>query len=247
MYVGGLRALLLQSLHPLPMAAVADHSGYRGDPWGRLASTSTFIATTTFGTIAHAEQAVAMVRAVHDRIDGIAPDGRRYRASDPHLLTWVHVAEIDSFLLAHQLYGQDRLTAAEADEYVRQAGTVATRLGASEVPTTTAELASAIEDFRPELAGTEAARSTARFLLAHPPMSAAARVPYALVAAAAVAMLPRWAKRMLALPSLPLLEHTAVRLGGQVVTRGLRWVLTAEPVTTVDEQPAGCVPTPECR
>ena len=86
MFAGGIRALLLQSLHPLAMAAVDQHSGYRGDPWGRLQRTSTFLAETTFGTIEDADRAVAVVRAVHDRVRGTAPDGRAYAASDPHLV-----------------------------------------------------------------------------------------------------------------------------------------------------------------
>src|SRR5690606_38857594 len=88
----GLRALLLQSLHPLAMAGVAAHSGYRGDPWGRLQRTSTVIAVTTFGTADDAERAVGAVRAVHERVRGVAPDGRPYRAGDPDPLRWVHVA-----------------------------------------------------------------------------------------------------------------------------------------------------------
>jgi uncharacterized protein (DUF2236 family) len=105
MFVGGLRALLLQSLHPVAMAAVAGHSGFRGDPWGRLQRTSTFLATTTFGTADDAQQAVDVVRAIHDRVRGVTDEGIPYVASDPELLRWVHVAEIDSFLSAHQRYG----------------------------------------------------------------------------------------------------------------------------------------------
>src|SRR5580700_7219433 len=93
MFVGGLRALLLQSLHPRAMIAVAEHSDYRGDPWGRLQRTSTFLAVTTFGPAADAQRAVDRVRGIHQRVRGIAPDGRRYHASDPHLLEWVHIAE----------------------------------------------------------------------------------------------------------------------------------------------------------
>lgn len=94
MFVGGLRALLLQSLHPLAMAGVADHSDYRGDPWGRLARTSTFLAVTTFGTSTDAQRAVDRVRGIHTRVRGTAADGRPYQATDPHLLEWVHIAEI---------------------------------------------------------------------------------------------------------------------------------------------------------
>ena len=95
-------ALLLQSLHPLAMAAVAGHSGYRGDPWGRLQRTSYFLAVTTFGRDIDAEAAIDRVRSIHQRVTGTAPDGRRYAAADPHLLTWVHIAEADSFLRAYR-------------------------------------------------------------------------------------------------------------------------------------------------
>ena len=111
MFVGGLRALLLQSLHPLAMAGVAGHSGYRGDPWGRLQRTSHFLAVTSFGTSEDADAMIARVRAIHERVRGRAPDGRPYAASDPHLLKWVHLAEVDSFLLAHTTYGRRRLDA----------------------------------------------------------------------------------------------------------------------------------------
>ncbi|MDD9204979.1 oxygenase MpaB family protein, partial [Georgenia sp. 10Sc9-8] len=132
------RALLLQSLHPLAMAAVADHSDFRTDVWGRLARTSTFIAETTFARVEDAEQAIAVVKAVHKHVHGTAPDGRAYRADDPHLLTWVHVAEIDSFLTAQQRYGARPLGPDEADLYVAQTAEVARRLGAERVPTTRA-------------------------------------------------------------------------------------------------------------
>ena len=94
MFIGGLSALLLQSLHPLAMAGVDEHSGYRGDPWGRLARTSHFLAVTTFGTADDAQREIDVVRAVHRRVTGVAPDGRPYAASDPHLLSWVHLAEV---------------------------------------------------------------------------------------------------------------------------------------------------------
>ena len=105
MYVGGIRAVLLQTMQPQAMTAVAEHSGYRGDMWGRLARTSRFIAVTTFGAADDAAQAVDAVRAIHDRVNGTMPDGTAYDANDPHLLAWVHVAEIQSFLLAHQRFG----------------------------------------------------------------------------------------------------------------------------------------------
>ena len=82
---------------------------------------------------------------------GTAPDGRAYAASDPHLLRWVHVAEIDSFLAAHQRYGAHPLDAAGRDRYVAQAARVAEALGVVDPPRTEAELAEQLEAFRPEL------------------------------------------------------------------------------------------------
>jgi uncharacterized protein (DUF2236 family) len=227
MFVGGMRALLLQSLHPLAMAAVDQHSGFRGDPWGRLQRTSTFLAETTFGTIEDADRAVRIVRAVHGRIHGTAPDGRPYAASDPHLLRWVHVAEIDSFLRAHDRYGARRLDAAGRDAYVSEAAHVARALGAVDVPETVAELDEMMAAYRPELHGTPAARRAARFILVHPPVPMAMRAPYGLLAAAAVGMMPRWTRLPLRLPYLPLTEATAVRTSGVVVTGAIRWAMGA--------------------
>ncbi|UYM05831.1 oxygenase MpaB family protein [Solicola gregarius] len=225
MFVGGLRALLLQSLHPLAMAGVADHSGFRGDPWGRLQRTSAFLGTTTFGSATEAQRAVDRVRGVHGRISGTAPDGRAYAADDPHLLRWVHIAEVDSFLAAHDRYGSRRLTGAERDEYVAQTAMVARALGADDPPASVADLHRALDDYRPELASTPAARSTARFLLLRPPVPLALRGPYAMLSAAAVGLLPRWARLPLRLPYLPLAEATVVRAGGVAVTHGVRWVM----------------------
>ena len=170
MFVGGLRALLLQSLHPLAMAGVAEHSNYRDDPWGRLQRTSTFLAETTFGSAVDAQRAVDRVRGIHRHVHGVAADGRSYTATDPHLLEWVHVAEADSFLRAHQLYGAAPLDQAGRDGYVEDMAEIAARLGVVDPPRSERELAERLEAFRPELRSTTAARDAARFLLLTPPL-----------------------------------------------------------------------------
>jgi uncharacterized protein (DUF2236 family) len=225
MFVGGLRALLLQSLHPLAMAGVAEHSDYRGDPWGRLQRTSTFLAVTTFGPADDAQRAVDKVRGIHRRVHGIAADGRPYQASDPHLLEWVHIAEIDSFLRAHQLYGARPLDQQGRDDYVADTARVAAALGVLDPPSTEDELRQRISDYRPELGGTAAAREAAKFLLLTPPLPLLARPPYAALAATSVAMLPAWARLPLRLPYLPPLEATAVRVAGRTLVGGIRWAL----------------------
>lgn len=227
MFVGGLRALLLQSLHPLAMAGVAEHSDYRGDPWGRLQRTSTFLAVTTFGTAADAQRAVDRVRGIHRRVHGTAPDGVPYRADDPHLLEWVHIAEVDSFLLAFQRYGPSPLDQDGRDAYVADTARVATALGVLDPPRTEAALRERIASFRPELRSTASAREAARFLLVTPPLPVPARAPYGVLAAAAVAMLPVWARLPLRLPYLPVLEATGVRVAGGVLVGGIRWALEA--------------------
>jgi uncharacterized protein (DUF2236 family) len=227
MFVGGVRALLLQSLHPLAMAGVAAHSGFKGDPWGRLARTSHFLAVTTFGPADDAAAMVRRIRSVHATVVGTAPDGRPYAASDPHLLRWVHIAEIDSFLAAHQRYGRHKLDAEGRDGYVADTARVAEELGVLDPPRDEEQLRAQLEEYRPELAGTPAAREAARFILLKPPLALPARVPYAAIAAAAVSLLPRWARRHLYLPHLPVTEAVVVRAAGEGVTRTIRWAMAA--------------------
>jgi uncharacterized protein (DUF2236 family) len=222
MFVGGITALLLQSLHPLAMAAVAQHSDYRGDPWGRLQRTSFFLAVTTFGQADDAQEAIARVRAVHQHVTGTAPDGRPYAASDPHLLTWVHIAEADSFLRAHTRFGAQPLDQAGRDGYVADLARIGTELGVPDPPRTEAELADRIGQYRAELTATADARDAARFLLI-------ARAPYGVLAAAAVSLLPGWARRPLHLPRLPVTEAVVVRPAGRAMVQAIRWATSAPP------------------
>lgn len=236
MFVGGLRALLLQSLHPLAMAGVADHSDYRADPWGRLQRTAHFLAATTFGSVQQAEEAIARVRSVHDHVVGVAPDGRPYRANDPHLLRWVHVVEVDSFLTAYARYGAEPISDAEADEYVAQMAVIARALGVPGPPESVRSLADQLRSFRRELHGTRAARDVARYLLWRPPVPVAAQPAYGILAAAAVAMLPLSARRPLRLPWFPVAEAVAIRPAGDALTRTIRWALAAGAEPHVQDQ-----------
>lgn len=225
MFIGGLRALLLQSLHPLAMAAVEAHSGYRGDPWGRLQRTSTFLAVTTYGTADDAQEAVDRVCAVHERVRGTTSRGESYRAADPHLLGWVHVAEVESFLLAHQRYGVDPLDAAGCDGYIADTARVAEALGVTDPPRHREELAARLGAYRGELRPTREAREAARFILLHPPLPWAVRGPYAVLAANAVATLPRWARTSLDLPRFFGMSEACVTPTGRALTTAIRWAM----------------------
>lgn len=234
MFLGGIRALLLQSLHPLAMAGVDQHSRYRDDPWGRLQQTSGYISTTTFGTIADAERLIARIRGMHRRVRGTADDGRPYAASDPHLLTWVHVAETESFLTCYQTYGASRLSAYDEDRYVAQAGSIAARLGVIDPPQTVAELRSTLAAFTPELASTPAARETLRFIAADPPMPLAVRPGYLTLVAGAIGSLPTDARRMLGVRLLPG-GSLPLRGAGQVGVGLIRWMLS-DPMVRTDRR-----------
>ncbi|MET7646745.1 oxygenase MpaB family protein [Streptomyces sp. NPDC005426] len=227
MFIGGLRALLLQSLHPLAMAAVDAHSGFRGDPWGRLQRTSTFLAVTTYGTAEHAQQAVDRVRAVHSRVSGTTSSGERYEAADPHLLGWVHAAEADSFLYAHQHFGAKPLDAAGCDGYVADLARVGEALGVVDPPRTRKELDARLAAYRGELRRTKEAREAAHFILLHPPLPWVVRAPYGLLAANAVASLPLWARRSLGLPRLPGPAEACVPPTGRALTAAIRWAMTS--------------------
>lgn len=228
MFIGGVRALLLQSLHPLAMAGVAQHSDYRSDPWGRLQRTADFLAITTFGTAEMAEQIVARIHAVHERVTGTTTDGQPYAANDPHLLRWVHVAEVDSFLTTYQNFGETPLSAKDADGYVADMAVVARKMGIPAPPTSVQGLNDQLRSFRSELRSTPESRDAAKYLLFEPPLDTKSKVAYSTICAAAVSTLPVWARKDLRLPWLPLTERFAFRPLGTAVTKVIRWATSAE-------------------
>ena len=222
--VGAIRSLLMQTLHPPTMAGVADHSAFRADPLGRLQRTGRFLGVVTYGSAAEVDQAITRVRRIHERVEGIAPDGTRYRANDPRLLGWVHAAEVDSFLACRRRYGADPFTARDADRYVAEMAEVARRLGVESPPTSVSELDVTLRSYVPELGVNHQTREALRFLLV-PPMPLVARAPYSVLLAGASSTLPGWARRLLLLPPLPVTERLAVRPAAHALTRFLGWAL----------------------
>jgi uncharacterized protein (DUF2236 family) len=228
MFVGGLRALLLQTMHPRVMAGVADHSDFRADPLGRLTRTAEYVGVTTFGTTAEADEMVAMVRRVHTYVVGTTPDGEPYEANDPHLMLWVHHALVDSFLTTYQRYGASPLTSDEADQYVAEMSVVADRLGCDPAATSTAQLRDYFRTMRPELRAGAQARDTARWLLV-PPLPLAVRPTYAVITGAAIGLLPRWVRRQLWLPLAPGVDPAVFRPSTTALLRTLDWVMAGHP------------------
>ncbi len=233
MLIGGVSALLLQALHPLAMAGVAEHSSYQEDPLGRLRRTAAFVGTTTFGTVAEAEAAVAQVRRVHRRVHGVAPDGRPYSADDPELVTFIHVAEMSSFLRSSQRYGAQPLTRHECDRYYDEVAPVALALGADWVPRSVDEVESYLLRMRPGLYMGPQARAARDWLLRGVARRPGERAVYALVVAAAVGVLPGWARRELGLSAAApidlLVDVGAVAPLTRGMTAALRWLVGPPP------------------
>jgi uncharacterized protein (DUF2236 family) len=238
MLIGGLSALLFQMLHPLAMAGVAQHSNYRQDPLGRLERTASFLGTTTFGTVEEAEEAIARVRRVHVHVRGVASDGRPYAASDPDLLTWVHAAEVASFLGASRTYAAVPPSRTEADDYLEQMAGVATALGAVDVPRSTVELDAYFTHVRPRLRLTAEARAARNFVLRGVGRWPHEVATYGVLVGAAQGVLPGWARRQLRLPTVPAGDLLAVRPSARLLGHAVRWVITPPAPTAAEADPA---------
>lgn len=225
MMAGGIAALLLQALHPLALAGVWDHSSFRTDILGRLRRTATFVAGTTFGSQADALGLIARVRSIHDGVTGTAPDGRPYRASDPALLTWVHVAEVSSFMAAHLRYVNPALGGEEQDRYYAETARIAMLLGAGQVPVSRAGIRAYLERMRGELIASERTREVIRVLRDTPVPRPSMRPALRLLFHAGVDLLPDWAQVQLGLASLAPVRRVVARPGVRLVAPVLRWAL----------------------
>jgi uncharacterized protein (DUF2236 family) len=204
--VAGLRALMLQALHPLAMAGVDQHSNWRADPVGRLAATSGYLATITFGDRAAAEQAAARVRRIHEHITGTDTiTGQRYEASDPALLLWVHATLVESGIVAAGMFGTP-LPAPDADRYVAEMAAAAELVGvpAGQVPASLSDLDSYLTASRPVLRCTPAAAESMAYLLDPPGLDEDIAEIWADIREGVVATLPSWAQDMYGYPAGPL-------------------------------------------
>lgn len=231
MMVGGIGALVLQALHPLALAGVWDHSSFREDLRGRLARTARFIAETTYGGTAMAEQALARVRAIHAGVRGRHPDGRIYRADDPRLLYWVHLAETTSFLHAYRVFVEPRITSVQADRYFAEMARIARALGCDEsawpdgrIATSEAQAREDMLGYLAELEFSERSRYVLD-LLQRLPGAGAPAVLQRLFVQAALNELPAWAHGLLGRPAPGPWQRESTRAGMRLFAQPLRWAL----------------------
>ncbi len=209
MMIGGISSLALQALHPQALAGVWDHSSFREDLKGRLGRTAFFIAATTYGPTAMAHQVIAKVNAIHEKIQGVDEFGRPYRATDPHLLAWVHLTETLSFLNAYQSHRRPKLSLAQQDQYFREMKVLGEMMGASHLPDTLAGTLAAVKTYLPELHYGERAQSIVQLLDGFP--SNLQSKPFVkLITKAGLINLPEWAFSILKKPIPTRWERLAV-------------------------------------
>jgi uncharacterized protein (DUF2236 family) len=222
-FVAGIRALLLQALHPGAMAGVHDFSRYRDDPIGRLTGTVRWIICLTYGSTAQAARETGRVARLHERVQGSyesASGTRSYSAADADLVDWVHLAFTEAFLGAHERWGG--LIPGGPDAYVREWAQAGRLMGLDDPPLTEADLHARMDGYlaRGELRRDERVDDVVRFLR-RAPFTGMMRVAYRVLFAAAVASLPVRYRRLLGLRRTPLPVVTATRLVLAVSARAL--------------------------
>ncbi len=221
-FVGGLRALLIQTAHPEVVAGVADHSRYEADPLGRLSRTSAYVTATSFGATPEVERAIDVVRRAHLEVRGTSHRERPYTADEPGLGAWVHNALTDSFLTTNQTYGKRTLSTDEADRFVAEQVRLGALHDSNPLPRTAQELRAWMEH-HPDLAPSPGMIDAVRFLRS-PPLPWHIRAPYRILFEAAVATVPQRLRSILGVRVTP----GAIRAGSGAVS-GLRWALGYSP------------------
>jgi uncharacterized protein (DUF2236 family) len=236
-FVGGIRALLVQAVHPEVVAGVADHSTYETDPLGRLSRTSSYVTATGFGAMPEVEHALQVVRRAHAPVTGESHRGRSYTASGPPFAAWVHNVLIDSFLSSYQVFGPSPLPAERADEFVVEQTQLGAMMRASDLPNTQAGLADWIAT-HPDAQRSPGMSDTVRFLK-NPPLPLGASAGYRVLFHAAVAMVPPRIANILGVRKRP-----GAITGGRALISTLRWSLGSSPTWWLALERTGA-PKPE--
>ena len=221
-FVGGIRALLVQAAHQEVAAGVADHSRYQDDPLGRLSRTSAYVTATAFGSLPEVDKAVLTVRRAHRPVRGESHRLQGYAADNPAHAAWVHNVLTDSFLVAHQHYGKDKLDTRNADRFVAEQNAVGRLLDANPLPRTADVLSEWVEE-HPDI-GVSPGMVNAVDFLRKPPLPLLVRVPYRVLYWAAVATIPVSIRTVIGVRRKP---GTVVL--GKVTVAVLRWVLGSSP------------------
>jgi len=229
MMVGGLSSLMVQALHPRALAAVWDHSDFQGNLKGRLGRTAWFVASTTYGGRAMAEQAIARVNAIHARVQGADLQGRPYVANAPELVAWVHGAEVSAFWAAYQHLALQPLSPAQGDAYVQEMRQVGHALGAQDLPATLSETQEALRRYGPELRHDARAQHIVRLIEAYP-VDPWDRPFMAAVLRAAFDVMPDWALHCMGRTRACAAQRQLTRRALQLAQQPVQWLMVEQGV-----------------
>jgi len=235
MMVGGIASLIVQALHPRALAGVWDHSSFRDDLGARLGRTAFFIAATTYGGRSMAEHAMERVQRIHRQVHGVDAQGQAYRADDPHLLAWVHLAECTSFMRAYDCHGHPALDTHAQDRYFADMALLGSHMGTGPMPTHRAACERALLNYLPELRCDERTRYVIH-LLDHYPTEPQYRPLMKWVVRAAHHSLPPWVHRLLQQPEPSWSERWWVRQALAQVSAPIQWALNDEGVAAFARQ-----------
>jgi len=224
MMIGGISSLIMQALHPQALAGVWDHSSFRRDLKGRLGRTAFFIAATTYGSTEMANSIIQKVNQIHTNITGFDEFGKPYSATDPHLLSWVHLTETFSFMQAFEDYRKEKITPQERDQYFCEMKTLGERMGALNLPSTYINTDSAIKKYIPELHYGERAKSIVE-LLEYFPSNLSAKPFIKLITRAGFLNLPDWVYPFIKRSTPSLLERIAVKKSVDLIAIPVREAL----------------------
>lgn len=235
MMVGGLSSLIVQSLHPRALAAVWDHSDFRGRLKERLGRTAYFVAATTYGSEALAMGAIRKVNAIHAQITGIDLQGNPYVANEPALIQWVHLVEVRSFLSAYQHLSKQALSATECDAYVREMSQVGHLLGAKDLALSVESLDTQLRAYQPTLVFDERAQEIWQVIKAYP--SDWFDRPFMnLVLKSAMDVMPEWALFLMGRDVSCGLDMQSRRLALQLAAEPVQWMLDRQGVAVIAKQ-----------
>lgn len=240
----GTAAITMEILHPSVMAGVSEQSTYRTEPLRRARATAGYVIVTTFGATAVAEDLIARVRRMHERVSGTRPDGRPYRALDPDLIGWVHTSIPWMVLRAYERHNRP-LAPADRDRYLAEQAVIGRMGGAGPIPETTAELEDYVQDMRPQLGVTEQTREFFDFLLDSPEASLPGplRRPGNLFDLhAQLSLLPRWARDLTGYGHSGRAQRTVFVPHLNRVARVLRWALGEGPYAAMARERAAHQP-----
>jgi len=224
MMVGGISSLILQALHPQALAGVWDHSSFREDLKGRLGRTAFFIAATTYGSTAMANNIIDKVNQIHTKIKGFDEFGKPYSATDPHLLAWVHLTETRSFMQAFEDYRKENLSPQDKDQYFLEMKSLGMRMGARDLPNTYSRTDNAIKSYIPELHFGDRAKNILH-LLENFPSQLAAKPFIKLITRAGYLNLPDWVYPFMNRPAPSFFERLAVKKSVDLIALPVREAL----------------------